>query len=167
MLKTILLATICILMGSVFIYSGYTKLYPIEPFEYTFVDIGVVNWQLAPFVARLLIGLEFLIGLLLIFHINLKSFTYKIGIGVLVIFCIYLVLLMLLSGNKGNCGCFGTHIIMTPLQALIKNFIMLALFILLYKFHQGFELKNKKKIFSSDSCSYSFCFSIYFKSGCT
>lgn len=134
-------------MGSVFIYSGFTKLYPIEPFEYTFVDIGITNWYLAPFVSRLLIGLEFLIGLLLILHLNLKQFTYKLGIIVLLIFSVYLILLMGFSGNEGNCGCFGTHIIMTPLQALIKNVIMLAIFILLYKYHQGFKLRNKKKYF--------------------
>ena len=134
-------------MGAVFIYSGYTKLYPIEPFEYSFVDIGVVNWQLAPFVSRLLIGLEFLIGLVLILHLQLKQFTYKLTISVLVVFCIYLVLLMSFSGNKGNCGCFGTHIIMTPLQALIKNAVMLAVLIILYKYHEGITLKNKKKYF--------------------
>lgn len=147
MLKKIPFIIVCILLGYVFIYSGYTKLYPIEPFEYTFVDIGIVNWQLAPFVARFMIGLEFLIGVLLILHINLKQFTYKLGIGVLVFFSLYLLLLISFSGNKGNCGCFGTHIIMTPFQALIKNVIMLALFILLYKFHDGLVLKNKQRYF--------------------
>jgi uncharacterized membrane protein YphA (DoxX/SURF4 family) len=145
MFKKILLGLLCIFMGCIFIYSGYTKLEPIEPFEYTFVDIGAVNWQLAPFVARLLIGLEFLIGILLILHIQLRSFTYKIGIVVLIIFCIYLGSLLAYSGNKGNCGCFGTHLIMTPLQALIKNVIMLVIFMILYKFHPGLELKNKRK----------------------
>jgi hypothetical protein len=134
-------------MGTVFIYSGYAKLDPIEPFEYTFVDIGIVNWQLAPFVSRLLIGLEFLIGLLLVLNVNLKKFTYKLGISVLLIFCIYLTLLIFFSGNKGNCGCFGTKLVMTPLQALIKNAIMLLIFFLLYKFHEGWELKRGQKYF--------------------
>jgi uncharacterized membrane protein YphA (DoxX/SURF4 family) len=145
MIKKVLYAILCILIGGIFIYSGYTKLYPIEPFEYSFVDIGIVNWQLAPFIARLLIGLEFLIGVLLILHINLKRFTYKLGIGILLIFSIYLILLMYFTGNKGNCGCFGTHIVMTPLQALIKNIVMLTAFVLLYRNHEGFELKNRKK----------------------
>jgi hypothetical protein len=133
-------------MGAVFIYSGYAKLDPIEPFEYTFVDIGLFNWQIAPFISRLLIGLEFLIGLLLVLNVNLKS-TYKLGIGVLGIFCVYLILLIFFSGNEGNCGCFGTKLVMTPLQALIKNAIMLFVFLLLYKFHRGWELKRGKKYF--------------------
>lgn len=147
MTKKILFSFLSILLGAVFILSGVTKLDPIEPFEYTFVDIGFVNWQLAPFVARLLIGLEFLIGVFLILNIQLKKFAYKLGIAVLLIFCIYLTLLIFYSGNKGNCGCFGSKIVMTPLQALIKNAIMLVVFVILYKFHPGWELKDKKKYF--------------------
>lgn len=145
MVKNTLLGLLCILMGAIFIFSGYSKLYPIEPFEYTFVDIGIVGWQLAPFVARLLIGLEFLIGILLILNLNLRKFTYKLGISILILFSIYLVLLNFFTGNKGNCGCFGTIIEMTPLQALLKNAIMLMVFFLLYRFHEGWNLKNKLK----------------------
>jgi uncharacterized membrane protein YphA (DoxX/SURF4 family) len=143
MLKKILLALLCSLLGAIFIFSGYTKLYPIEPFEYTFVDLGFVNWQIAPFVARILIGLEFLIGVLLLFNVQLRKLGYKLGIFVLLIFCLYLILLITLSGNKGNCGCFGSYISMTPLQALAKNIFLLGLFLILYKYHIGWELKNK------------------------
>ncbi len=143
MFKKIIAFFFTILLGIVFVFSGYTKLYPIEPFEYTFVDLGFINWQEAPLVARLMIALEFLIGLLLIFQFNLKIFTYKIAIGVLVFFCIYLSLLMSLVGNKGNCGCFGTYFYMTPMQALIKNLIMLTILFLLYRTHQGWSFNKK------------------------
>lgn len=142
MARKILFISLSVLLGAVFIFSGYTKLYPIEPFEYTFVDIGIFNWQLSPFVARLMIGLEFLIGVLLVLNVSLR-FTYKLGIAVLVFFCIYLLALMYLTGNKGNCGCFGSYIVMTPLQALIKNMVMLVLFFVLYRFHEGWKLKHK------------------------
>ncbi len=132
-------------MGAIFIFSGYTKLYPIEPFEFTFVDLGF-NWQIAPFVARLMIAVEFLIGILLVLNVNLRKFSYKLGIGILVFFCVYLILLMAILGNKGNCGCFGTYLQMTPLQALIKNIIMIVVFFILYKCHQGWELKNKLRL---------------------
>ncbi len=37
-LKLIIAITLSIIVGSIFIYSGYTKLYPvIETFEFTFV----------------------------------------------------------------------------------------------------------------------------------
>jgi len=143
MIKKILLTILCSLLGMVFIVSGYTKLYPIEPFEYTFVDIGIINWQIAPFVARILIGLEFIIGFLLLFNLSLRKIAYKAGISVLCIFCIYLILLISFSGNKGNCGCFGSYIQMTPLQALIKNIVMLGIFFILFKFHNGWILPKK------------------------
>ena len=139
MFQRIALSLICVLMGAVFIFSAYTKLYPIEPFEYTFVDIGVGNWQIAPFIARLLIGLEFLIGVLLILNLRLKRITYKLSVLTLLIFCIYLLLQIIILGNKGNCGCFGTTIEMTPLQALIKNLVMLLVFAGLSKLHQGWN----------------------------
>lgn len=143
MAKKIFLIFLCSLMGAVFIYSGWTKLFPIEPFEYTFVDLGFINWQVAPFIARIMIGVEFLIGVFLLFNLNLHKITYKLAIVTLLAFCIYLILLMIIVGNKGNCGCFGDSIKMTPLQALIKNIIMLAIFFVLNKFHNGWELPQK------------------------
>lgn len=140
LVKKIFFSILSALLGAIFIFSAYTKIYPIEPFEYTFVDLGISNWQTAPFVARLLIALELLIGVLLIFNIVLKQFTYKLGIGTLLFFCLYLILQLITSGNNGNCGCFGTTIYMSPLNALIKNVLMLILFIALYIFHEGFNI---------------------------
>jgi hypothetical protein len=128
-----------VLMGLLFIYSGWSKLYPIEPFEYTFVDIGLSNWFLSPFIARFLIGLEFFIGLMLIFNLYLSRFTIKLTIATLVVFTIYLLIMIIKEGNNGNCGCFGNEIAMTPLQAIIKNVIMLAVCFFIYKFHEGFS----------------------------
>ena len=144
--KKIAFSFICALLGGVFIFSAYTKLYPIEPFEYTFVDLGICNWHLAPFIARLLIALEFLIGALLILNIALKRFTYKLGVITLLVFCIYLVLQLIISGNKGNCGCFGTTIYMSPLKALLKNILMLGLFVALFIFHKGFGYGRFSKL---------------------
>ena len=156
MLKKISLILLSCLLGSVFILSGFTKggfpffqaySSPIEPFEYTFVDLGIGNWQTAPFIARLMIGFEFLIGLMLLFNISIKKIAYKLGIVTLLIFCIYLSLLMFNSGNKGNCGCFGNVFVMTPFWALIKNVIMIFALGILYKFHTGWENKGAKWFF--------------------
>lgn len=133
---------ICSVIGITFIYSGYTKLNPIEPFEYTFVDLGIGGWKLAPFIARFMIGLEFFIGLLLIFGLYIKRFTIKLTIGTLLLFSIYLLFIILKSGNNGNCGCFGTVIVMSPLQALIKNAVLLVLSIIIYKYYEGFDFQK-------------------------
>ncbi len=130
---------LCSFMGLVFIYSGYTKLEPIEPFEYTFVDLGLGGWRLAPFIARFMIGLEFFIGFLLITGLYIRRFTVKLTVASLIMFCIYLIFVIMTTGNNGNCGCFGTAISMTPLQALIKNAIMLVVCFVIYKYYDGFN----------------------------
>ncbi|HXB39744.1 MAG TPA: DoxX family protein [Bacteroidia bacterium] len=139
MFKKILLSILCALLGGVFIFSAIAKLYPIEPFEYTFVDLGIGNWQFAPFIARLIIAVEFLIGLLLVLNIQLRRITCKLGITAILIFCVYLLLQLIISGNKGNCGCFGTTLYMTPSEALLKNISLLFVFVGLYKFHNGWD----------------------------
>jgi hypothetical protein len=99
--------------------------------------------SVSPFIARAMIGIEFLIGALLILNVNLKKHTYKFSIAILVFFSVYLLLLILLVGNKGNCGCFGSYIEMTPLQALVKNLIMLVLLFILKNQQVGWEIHNK------------------------
>jgi hypothetical protein len=129
-------------MGLVFLFSGYTKLYPIEPFEYTFVDLGIGGWRLAPFIARFMIGLEFLIGFLLIFGLYIRRFSIKLTVASLIFFSAYLIIIMMSSGNNGNCGCFGNAIVMTPLQALIKNAVMLVVCYFINKYYEGFNFKK-------------------------
>lgn len=133
------------LLGFVFLYSGYTKLYPIELFEYTFVDLGIGGWHLAPFIARFMIGLEFFIGILLVFSLYIKRFTIKLTIGSLFFFSAYLISIMLREGNNSNCGCFGTALVMTPLQALIKNGIMLVVSCIIFKYYEGFNFNKAGK----------------------
>jgi hypothetical protein len=136
-------------LGLVFIYSGWSKLDPvIETFEFTFVDLGVGNWYTAPVEARILIGLEFFVGFLLICNYNLRKFTIPLTIGLLLFFIIYLVLQIAFSGNKGNCGCFGERLYMTPLQAIIKNVIMIILALPVYVLWHGWKIKYNKLFIS-------------------
>lgn len=121
-----------ILLGAVFVFSAYTKLYPIQSFEYTFIDIGVANWMTAPFIARGMIGLEFFCGILLILNFQLKRFTIPLVTSILVIFCVYLLLVIQVKGNQGNCGCFGEYFAMTPLQAIFKNIGLLIICLVIY-----------------------------------
>lgn len=142
LLKLLTAVFISIGLGLVFLYSGYTKLTPvIETFEFSFVDIGIANWYTAPVIARLLIGLEFFLGVLLILNYNLKRFTLPFTVILLLLFSIYLLFQLLTSGNQGNCGCFGEHLKMTPLQAILKNVIMILGGIAVYFLFDGWKLK--------------------------
>src|SRR6476620_5848132 len=99
---------VSVLLGLIFLYSGYSKLFPIiETFEFTFVDIHIANWYTAPIMARLIIGLEIFLGLLLITNFRLRKLTIPAAAGMLIFFTIYLIVQIVVSGNAGNCGCFG------------------------------------------------------------
>jgi hypothetical protein len=133
---------ISVVLGLIFIYSGWSKLDPvIETFEFTFVDLGIGNWYTAPVEARFLIGLELLIGFLLIANYNLRKFTLPLTIALLLFFIIYLLLQIAVSGNNGNCGCFGERLHMTPLKAIIKNVIMIVMAVPVYMFWNGWKIK--------------------------
>lgn len=150
MLKRIIAIILSIIVGSIFIYSGYTKLFPvIETFEFTFVELGIANWYTAPFIARLFLGLEFFVGCLLILNYQLKKITIPITIILLSFFTIYLIIQIFVSGNNGNCGCFGEHLKMTPLQAIIKNAIMFGLLFIVYFIYEGWKIKYNSLLLCS------------------
>jgi hypothetical protein len=137
-----------ILLGAAFLASGYLKLFPIETFEFNFIDIGVANWTTAPFIARALIGFEFLLGFFLLFNIYLQEFTLKATLSLLAFFTAYLCLQILSQGNNGNCGCFGTYLEMTPLQSIYKNIAMIILSYWLFVSNKQFNiLYQKLKLF--------------------
>jgi hypothetical protein len=139
--KRIAIIFIRLLLGATFIFSAYVKISPIEPFEYNFVEQGLSSWVLAPFIARGVIGLEFVLGFMLIFNFYLKT-TLKISFFLLVIFSIYLVLQIIKEGDKGNCGCFGTFLKMTPSESIIKNIFMIGLIAIVYFFDKAFDYKK-------------------------
>ena len=146
MIKKIIFIVLTVLLGLVFIFSGLTKLYPIELFELTLIDLKVSNWATAPVVSRLMIATEFFLGSLLILNFRLRKFTLKATIAMLVMFTIYLIIQIAVEGNKGNCKCFGNILIISPLESIIKNLVMLGIAIILFIWHKGFELPFKKAI---------------------
>jgi hypothetical protein len=121
--KKIFFIILNLLIGCVFIASAISKLVPIEPFEFSFVETKIFGWQSAPFIARVFIGLEFYIGVLFILNTRALSFAYYFALALLALFSAYLIIL-LFRGDQENCGCFGEWFPMTPLQAIFKNIIL-------------------------------------------
>ncbi len=101
--------------------------------------LGVANWYTAPVIARLLIASEFILGLLLILQLFLKRFTLKATLALLTFFSLYLIFELFTEGNSGNCGCFGTYLEMTPLESLLKNFMMIGIVCWLLITHHNIE----------------------------
>jgi hypothetical protein len=141
-ITNIVAAAVASLLGVVFLLSAFTKLYPIEPFEYTFVEFGITGWKSSLFIARLFIGFELACGFLLLFNLWLKRFTIPLVTLVLILFNIYLVIQLYKFGNRGNCGCFGEFFQFTPLEGILKNVVMLVAAGFVYRFHRGFYFKQ-------------------------
>ena len=76
-------------LAAVFLFSGISKIFSLEAFEWTFIDLGIKSNTNAAIIARLFIGLELMIGAFLVFHIYLKSFTYPVTLILLVAFTGY------------------------------------------------------------------------------
>jgi hypothetical protein len=158
-----------LVLAGVFFYSAYSKLgifirwstpanhtsFPIsiyqddntfDSFQWTFFDLGISSILLTGIIARVMIGLEVLLGLFLVCHIFLKSFTYKAVIAILSIFIVYLIVVILKQGNSGNCGCFGNQLSMTPMQAIWKNIAMIAATLVLWKIYDVKPYKYQEYI---------------------
>lgn len=147
MVKKIFLGSLSIALGAVFLYSAYTKLFPIQRFEYTIVDTVHFSWLLSAITARVLIGFEAALGVLILSHFyGNKKWVLKAALALLLIFSIYLIYLWITQGNNINCGCFGDDVWMTPSTSLIKNGILIIATFLLLAFHNGWYFKRNNII---------------------
>ena len=132
--------TIRILIAGLFLVSAYGKIYP-DPSAYGTISMFEIKQlypmgfsvELAKIFSRALIGVEFALGLLLLFPFDLKKWVIPALIAMLAVFVVHLSIEILTTGNKGNCGCFGALLPMTPLEAIMKNILSIGLLAILWK----------------------------------
>ena len=139
-IASILLSILSIATGAIFLYSAYTKIDPVQPFEYTLVEYVHLGWLAAAITARALVGLEAGLGFLIATHLYGRGkWALRLSVALTIVFSIYLVILWITAGNKVNCGCFGDTIWMSPSASLIKNGVLLAALLALLRWHKGFN----------------------------
>lgn len=142
--KNYLSWSIRILVSALFILSALAKLskghlldspyFAISTFEVKQLYTLGFSEGIAPYFSRTLIGIEMALGLLLLQNNWLKRFIVPVTTALLLVFIGHLTYVTFLSGgNSGNCGCFGELLPMTPIQAIIKNIVAVALLVYLYK----------------------------------
>ena len=144
MTKKNLLILIRIIIAGTFIFSAFSKLISVGVFEITLIDQGLFsNRAVAALFARILIGVEFSIGILFLQPYNIKKIIAPFSVLLLIIFSGQLIYLMVI-GDSSNCGCFGNVIKMSPLESLIKNIFLLFLITFVYL---KSEVRNQNKSF--------------------
>ena len=131
------------IVGCIFLYSAFTKSFPVEPFEYTLAESLHLPWFWAAIGARFLTGLEAGLGLLLMVNLTgSKKWVLKKAFALLIIFSVYITYIWVRFGSKVNCGCFGDAIWMTPLVSLVKNAILLFIIAFLLRFAGTWKWKR-------------------------
>lgn len=127
-----------LLLSFMFLLSAVAKLYPSPHFALTTFEIkqllplGFSEFTAAHF-SRTLIGCELALGIGLLQPHFFKRLVLPLSFLILFVFSAQLVYEIFISGNSGNCGCFGSLLPMTPLQALIKNIIAMGMLAWMYK----------------------------------
>lgn len=134
-----------LLLALSYIASGYLKLIPIEYFENDILKSGLANEHSVLFISRLIIGSEFVLGVLLLFRLFLKQ-ALKVSLWMLFVYSLYLIYIIVRFGNEGNCGCYGQEFSLTPLQGVFKNILIAGVTIYLLKSSSFTSMSKAKRI---------------------
>jgi hypothetical protein len=136
------------IIAFLFLLSAVAKLYPspyfaISTFEFSQLYPMGFSENLAAYFSRILIGIEFALGILILQKHYLKKLVIPATVLLLAVFTIHLSYVTFVTGgNTGNCGCFGSLLPMTPIEAIIKNVIAMILLVILYKLLPKSETKH-------------------------
>ncbi len=130
--------TIRIIISFLFLLSAVAKLYPSAYFAISTFEVKQLypmgfSESFAPYFSRILIGTEFALGILILQRNFLQKLVIPVTILMLAVFTTHLTIVSFQSGgNTGNCGCFGSLLPMTPIQAILKNIFAIILLVILF-----------------------------------
>ena len=117
-----------LLLGVIFVASAAAKLWSIDRFELYIFSYGFVSLNLSFLVARICIGVELALGVLLLTG-WLRRLTLTLVALILLAFSIFLGFAALV-GRTDSCQCFGQLADMPPAVSLLKNALLLVLTLL-------------------------------------
>ncbi len=120
-----------VLLGLVFIVSAILKIVDMDRFEIYVYSYHFFSLNASFIVARLAIILELVLGIGLISHCLHKlmwwgSMAMLVGYSLLLIYALRL-------GRTDSCHCFGDFLQLDPKQSLIKNGVLMALFLPIFR----------------------------------
>lgn len=122
-----------IVISFLFLLSAVAKLYPSPYFAISTFEVKQLypmgfSESFAPYFSRILIGIELALGILILQKNFLRSIIIPATTVLLAVFTTHLAIETIQNGgNSGNCGCFGSLLPMTPIEAIIKNVIAMIL----------------------------------------
>jgi len=129
--KAIAPVVLKVLLGLLFIASAVLKLFDMDRFEIYIYSYHFFSLNFSFLVARVAIILELVLGIGLVSNTSHKLFWW----GSMAMLAGYTLLLLyaLIIGRTDNCHCFGDFLQFDPKQSLIKNGVLMLLFLLIYR----------------------------------
>lgn len=133
----ILLNACCILLGVVFLFSGFVKAvdplgtcYKIQDYLTAFGWTDFVPEVIPLLMSIALSALEFCVGVMLLFRVQ-RRYASAIALA-LMIFMTPLTLFLAIMNPVSDCGCFGDALVLTNWQTFGKNIVLLSAAIVVY-----------------------------------
>lgn len=120
-----------VLLGLVFIVSAVLKVFDMDRFEIYVYSYHFFNLNFSFFVARAAIIVELVLGIGLLSQTMHKLYWWG-SVAMLGGYSLLLIYALTL-GRTDSCHCFGDFLQLDPKQSLIKNGVLLVLFLLIYK----------------------------------
>jgi uncharacterized membrane protein YphA (DoxX/SURF4 family) len=124
-----------IVIGITFIFSGFVK--GIDPWgsAYKFIDyfmaMGIEGLAWAAFPLGVLLAFaEFLIGVAMLFAINIRFFSW--GALLFMLFFTPLTLWIAIANPVTDCGCFGDAWVITNWETFYKNVVLIILSVVVF-----------------------------------
>lgn len=129
--KAIVPIVLKVLLGLIFIASAILKIVDMDRFEIYIYSYHFFSLNFSFLVARAAIILELVLGIGLVSNISHKLFWW--GSMAMLVGYTLLLIYALIIGRTDNCHCFGDFLQFDPKQSLIKNGILILLFLLIYR----------------------------------
>ena len=164
----ILLNLCALLLGVVFIFSGFVKAvdplgtcYKIEDYIEAFGLVKVVPDFLPLMLSIALCCLEFLIGIMLLLRVRRRVATILVLLMMVVM--TPLTFYLALTNPISDCGCFGDALVLTNWQTFYKNVVLLIGAIVVFiGYNQLTPILSSKKEWMVNSWSLAFILGIAF-----
>ena len=123
-----------VLLGLVFIVSAVLKLFDMDKFEIYIYSYHFFSLNFSFLVARAAIIVELVLGIGLISNCLHKLIWWgsMVMLGAYTLLIIYAIAI----GRTDSCHCFGDFLQFDPKQSLVKNLVLMFLFLLIYRMEE-------------------------------
>jgi len=129
--KEIAPITLKVLLGLMFIVSAVLKVFDMDRFEIYIYSYHFFSLNFSFLVARAAIIIELVLGIGLVSN-TLHKFYWWGSMAMLFGYTLLLIYALVL-GRTDSCHCFGDFLQFNPRQSLLKNGVLMLLFLLVYR----------------------------------